>query len=186
MAEFRENLRRRARAFFKEEMWVPKSLDQLSTLSCDYLKEVSQETSEKLKTDFGIKNINELAQVDVDENREEIEQYGWDFTDFEKWVLAARIIARIAKAEVVKAKKVILIGLENAGKSAIRETIIHKYQSNEISFHRVIQTLQPTRGVERQVISIFNNKLHLWDMGGQKQYRESYLKERKNRRLSGK
>ena len=175
-AQFKEELMQKARMFLNEDSEPFENIEQLASLPCWYLREISKEVGEKLKSTMSINTIKELAQVDLDAREEDIEQAGF-ILDFEKWVITARIITRISTLEVSKAKNIVLVGLDNAGKSAIRETLIRKYKTDPKSFLQVIGSLSPTRGVERESLSIFNNELQLWDMGGQKGYRENYLEK---------
>ena len=70
--------------------------------------------------------------------------------------------------------KVLLTGLDKAGKSSFLLGIKRKYSE-------IIKTL-PTRGVIRSQEEIFeeqNSLISIWDLGGQKQYRERYLEQSK-------
>ncbi len=65
--------------------------------------------------------------------------------------------------------KVAIIGLANAGKSSIVKNVQKTYH--------IGQSLSPTKSVERSVFKIFGKNTVLWDYGGQKEYRNSYLKK---------
>ena len=70
--------------------------------------------------------------------------------------------------------KVLLTGLDKAGKSSFLMGIRRRYSE-------IIKAL-PTRGVERSEENIFeeqNSVISLWDLGGQKQYRERFLERSK-------
>lgn len=70
--------------------------------------------------------------------------------------------------------KVLLTGLDKAGKSSFLMGIRRRYSE-------IIKAL-PTRGVERSEENIFeeqNSVISLWDLGGQKQYRERFLEQSK-------
>ncbi|MFX1452285.1 MAG: ADP-ribosylation factor-like protein [Promethearchaeota archaeon] len=73
-------------------------------------------------------------------------------------------------------KKVVLIGLDNAGKTTILKTM-KKEQGN------AVYDLKPTKGVnieEFKTIEAFSTNetsVIIWDFGGQIQYRMSYLQE---------
>ncbi len=177
MNDAEEILLKKALMFLNEEVEQPTGIEDLLSLPCYYLEEISDEDSGKLKALMNINNIRELAEVDLDQQREKIIKNGWKYSEFEKWVLSARIIARIANYDVSSGKKIALLGLENAGKTAIREVILRKYKGTNSVFQKIIQKLQPTKGIERKVISVLDNDLQLWDMGGQESYRANYLRE---------
>jgi len=65
--------------------------------------------------------------------------------------------------------KVIIAGLDNAGKTSILTALDKKYD-----FHKDIISLTPTIRVEYQATEFLNNKIVFWDMGGQEQYRNLY------------
>jgi small GTP-binding protein len=70
--------------------------------------------------------------------------------------------------------KVLLTGLDKAGKSSFLLGIRRRYSE-------IIKAL-PTRGVERSEENIFeeqNSVISLWDLAGQKQYRERFLEQSK-------
>ncbi|MHA1792050.1 MAG: ADP-ribosylation factor-like protein [Promethearchaeota archaeon] len=64
-------------------------------------------------------------------------------------------------------KKLLVLGLDNAGKTTIVNLILDKV-INPIS-------IQPTKGVERHSISFLDQKIVIHDLGGQKKYRIHYL-----------
>lgn len=70
--------------------------------------------------------------------------------------------------------KVVLAGLDRAGKTSFLFGVKKKYSE-------IIKTL-PTKGVERSEETIFeeqNSQISVWDLGGQKKYREKYLEQSK-------
>ncbi|TFG08250.1 MAG: hypothetical protein EU539_02915 [Promethearchaeota archaeon] len=70
--------------------------------------------------------------------------------------------------------KIILVGLDRAGKSSFLLAVKKKYSE-------IIKTL-PTKGVARKEEKIFdeqNSYITIWDLGGQKKYREKYIEQSK-------
>ena len=70
--------------------------------------------------------------------------------------------------------KILLTGLDRAGKSSFFLGIQKKYSE-------IIKVL-PTKGVERTEENIFeeqNSQISIWDLGGQKKYREKFLEQSK-------
>jgi small GTP-binding protein len=68
--------------------------------------------------------------------------------------------------------KILLTGLDKAGKTSFLHGIRRKYSE-------IIKSL-PTKGVERSEEKVFeeqNTQISLWDLGGQKKYRERYLEQ---------
>jgi len=65
--------------------------------------------------------------------------------------------------------KIIVSGLDNAGKTSILTALDKKYD-----FHKDIVQLRPTIRVEYHKMNFLKNNTIFWDMGGQEQYREIY------------
>ena len=65
--------------------------------------------------------------------------------------------------------KVIIAGLDNAGKTSILTALDKKY-----NFHKDIIALKPTMRVEYQATEFLKNRVLFWDLGGQEQYRRLY------------
>jgi len=92
-----------------------------------------------------------------------------------KAIIISSIIANLTdEDEIIKksAQKVIVIGLDNAGKTAILNKFGGRLGINDLA------NLKPTKGVDRRYIETKNSSLDLyvWDFGGQAQYRSKYLK----------
>lgn len=64
-------------------------------------------------------------------------------------------------------KKILLLGLDNAGKTSIVNLVIKKI-SNVVS-------IAPTKGVNFSEAEIFGQKIVIHDLGGQKKYKKKYI-----------
>lgn len=96
--------------------------------------------------------------------------------DLQKAITLSSIMMNIKENEdfFKKARqKVIVVGLDNAGKTAILNKFGGKLGIESLA------SLTPTKGVDRRNIQMEDSdvELFIWDMGGQKQYREKYLKQ---------
>ncbi len=70
--------------------------------------------------------------------------------------------------------KILMTGLDRAGKTSFLHAVKKRYSE-------IIKTL-PTKGVARSEEKIFeeqNSTISVWDLGGQKTYREKFLEQRK-------
>ena len=65
--------------------------------------------------------------------------------------------------------KIIIAGLDNAGKTSILTALNKKY-----NFQKDIMSLTPTIRVEYQATEFLKNRVVFWDMGGQEKYRKIY------------
>jgi len=95
-------------------------------------------------------------------------------TKLKKSIIISDVIVRTAKKkEPLKKKetKIICVGLDNAGKTAILSTFGGRLGIQELS------KLKPTKKVKRRVIETKDLTLLIWDFGGQEMYRKMYLAE---------
>lgn len=67
--------------------------------------------------------------------------------------------------------KIALMGLDNAGKTSIVKVLSSEFKN--------ISNLSPTIGIERHYLELLDTKIMIWDYGGQKYYREQFLKSSK-------
>jgi len=68
--------------------------------------------------------------------------------------------------------KIIIAGLDNAGKTSILTALNKKY-----NFQKDIISLTPTIRVEYRATEFLKNRVVFWDMGGQEKYRKLYQKK---------
>lgn len=66
-------------------------------------------------------------------------------------------------------KKLLIMGLDKSGKTSVFLSL--KGIRNLMSFY----SINPTRGIKRERISVFGSEFHVWDFGGQEQFRKDYI-----------
>ncbi|NVM31361.1 MAG: 50S ribosome-binding GTPase [Candidatus Helarchaeota archaeon] len=64
--------------------------------------------------------------------------------------------------------KILLVGLDQAGKTSILNVLNEKYNQ--------MDNIKPTVGIERDEIKILGIPIRTWDLGGQEKFRKDYLK----------
>ncbi|MHA1671133.1 MAG: ADP-ribosylation factor-like protein [Promethearchaeota archaeon] len=110
---------------------------------------------------------------------EKIEELVEKYPDIEKNLKKAITVSSIIHSlredqENLKgdSQKVVVVGLDNAGKTAILNKFGGQLGINDLT------NLKPTKGVDRRYIKTETSDLDLfiWDMGGQEEYRSKYLK----------
>ncbi len=67
--------------------------------------------------------------------------------------------------------KIVISGLDNAGKSSFIIALRHKYD-----FYERVKKLKPTIKIDYSSFRFINYLISCWDMGGQSKYREIYVK----------
>ncbi|MHA1650874.1 MAG: ADP-ribosylation factor-like protein [Candidatus Helarchaeota archaeon] len=68
-------------------------------------------------------------------------------------------------------KKILIVGLDQAGKTSILNILQEKYNK--------MDNIKPTVGIERDEITVFGFPIVTWDLGGQEKFRKDYLKNSK-------
>ncbi len=126
------------------------SLIGIDTISANILKKSGVNT---------IKDLAELPDDKILENKEIPADI------LEKWIGIAKLIQEFISSSRFAQKKVLLIGLDNGGKTSILNVIQDKYS--------MVKNILPTRGVQREQLDFFGFGVVSWDLGGQIQYREN-------------
>ena len=145
--------------FFKRNVLI-NEIEEVLRFKPETLIGVDKISSDHLISE-GIINIDELAKQSVTslpEIKEILPQM------FQKWVKIAQVIQKNIKEQLRRHKKLLMIGLNNGGKSSILAVLQDKFS--------IIKSLLPTRGVKREKLDFFGYPIISWDLGGQVQYRE--------------
>lgn len=145
--------------FFKSSV-ILNELDEVLKFKPDTLIGIDQISSEKL-LENNVKNIEELAHLSL-ESLPIIKEIPNKVLI--KWVRIAQVLEKAIKEKIKTHKKILMIGLDNGGKTSILAVLQDKFS--------IIKSLLPTRGVKREKLDFFGYPILSWDLGGQVQYRE--------------
>ena len=145
--------------FFKRNVLI-NELEDVLRFKPDTLIGVDKISSDHLNNE-GVKSIEDLANLSVP-NLPEIKEILPNMLI--KWVKIAQVIQKNIKEQLKRHKKLLLIGLDNGGKTSILAVLQDKFS--------IIKSLLPTRGVKREKLDFFGYPIISWDLGGQVQYRE--------------
>ncbi len=145
--------------FFKSSVFI-NELDEALKFKPSSLIGIDQISSEKL-IEHNIKNIEALAKVPLD-NLPKISEIPINILT--KWVKIAKVLEKAIREKIKTHKKLLMIGLDNGGKTSILAVLQDKYS--------IIKSMMPTRGVKREKLDFFGYPILSWDLGGQVQYRE--------------
>ena len=145
--------------FFKSNVLI-NELEEVLRFKLDTLIGIDKISSDQLST-HGIKTINDLANLSV-ANLPEIKDVLPSM--LQKWIKIAQLIQKAVTEQLKRHKKILMIGLDAAGKTSILAVIQDKFS--------IIKSLLPTRGVKREKLDFFGYPIISWDLGGQVQYRE--------------
>ncbi len=145
--------------FFKRNVLI-NELEEVLRFKLDSLIGVDKISSDHLVNE-GIKTIDDLANLSVS-NLPEIKEILPNM--LLKWVKIAKVIQKNVQEQLRRHKKILMIGLDSAGKTSILAVVQDKFS--------IIKSLLPTRGVKREKLDFFGYPIVSWDLGGQVQYRE--------------
>jgi small GTP-binding protein len=145
--------------FFKRNVLI-NELEEVLRFKPETLIGIDKISSEHL-IEADIKTIDDLANLSVS-NLPEIKEILPNV--LMKWVKIAQVIQRNVQEQLRRHKKILMIGLDAAGKTSILAVIQDKFS--------IIKSLLPTRGVKREKLDFFGYPVISWDLGGQVQYRE--------------
>ena len=177
-----------------------KTIDEILNLPISTYKFIEEALSKDLEENFNLTTIGELAKLDKDkpfenlleldkiedpkeisEKKEELEskiqELKSNYPTFEKVLKKAITISSIiksAKKESIEEKKtgqkIIVVGLDNAGKTAILTKFGGRLGIGDLA------SIKPTKGVARKHIKTCTIDLFIWDFGGQEALRKKYFK----------
>lgn len=174
------------------------TIDDILQLPINFYKFLEKDDIEILKNRFKVFNIEEAAKLNKDnpfeklidlkkkkdpakikELQKEISEIKKEHPDLEnnlkKAITISSLIVSIKEETIEidkRLQKVVVVGLDNAGKTAVLSSFGKKLGIRDL---KDIASLKPTVGVKRKVIESSNLELFVWDMGGQEQYRDKYL-----------
>jgi len=178
------------------------SIDKILALPIHSFKFINKTQGQVLEEFFNIKSIDDASQLDKDttvknllnekkkskKGKEEELKKDLDkqitiikrFPDLDEKLNKIITISSLIKnfkedKEAPKGalQKVIVVGLDNAGKTAILSRFGRRLGIKDLS------SLEPTKGVNRLTFDTDTKKktqILIWDFGGQEQYREDYIK----------
>ena len=142
--------------------------DSVLNLPVTAIKGCTEELSKALE-EKGYKNIGDLIKI---KKLEDVmgKKSGLSIEIIEKMVTAARIIDDFVNGKKTTDKKIVVVGLDNAGKTSIIQTLLDPKSDKKDA--------KPTQGLAYENVDVFGYDLSVWDFGGQESYREQYLTDK--------
>jgi GTP-binding protein EngB required for normal cell division len=143
--------------------------EEIQNLPIEHIKGMFVEVAKKLRNIADLKIISDLANKIVPQDKIQVLKLSnISENDLEKWQSLGTYIVEVVqgKVEPTEKKKILLAGLENAGKTAILNILTKRFN---------ISNLQPTKNVDVAQLTSKNVTFSLWDMGGQEEYRKIYV-----------
>ena len=153
------------------------TINEILVLPPTNLKGISPEKAEVLEQFFQIETIEDLALKTIDSKGIEIlQKNNISKEDWANWRQAAKLIYDAPSESIERhaIQKVLVIGLDNAGKTSVINIL-----QRDLGLDTLLN-IKPTRGILREMVELQSLKMSLWDLSGQKQYREQFTVEEKN------
>ncbi|MFX1450593.1 MAG: ADP-ribosylation factor-like protein [Promethearchaeota archaeon] len=151
---------------------IPESittLEKLATLDLIHFKSIDVKVATTLKNVLHVETIEALAMKEItDEEFVMLKMLGVPEYDLNLWKFLCKIIFE-GKLEKVGSSKTLIVGLDNAGKTAILHAIQNKLDL------QTFEKLSPTLGVDREIVQKYGMDHIILDMGGQETYRKQYI-----------
>lgn len=140
-------------------------------LDLTYFKGVNNKAAFTLYNVLKTRKIEDFVKMDIDDSKFlTLKVLGVDPYDVNVWMFISRMISEGKIGEFLGPKKISIVGLDNAGKTAIFRIIQDKLKLD------IFNQLPPTIGANQE---IFDDKKGLKyvmvDMGGQEIYRKEYI-----------
>jgi len=163
----------------KGEKIALETISDLKILPLNAYNFIDNDEAKYLEEYLEISNVSDASKLKHLKNKDEfkkkinslIKKYPKLEKKLSKAITISSIISNI-KDEIFERRnqKIVVVGLDNAGKTAIITKFGGKLGIKDLA------SLKPTKGVRRKVVESEDLELMIWDMGGQKEYREKYLK----------
>ncbi|TFG05649.1 MAG: hypothetical protein EU536_01290 [Promethearchaeota archaeon] len=150
----------------------PKDLKEVVNLPLSVFRDVTQEEYTLISGLLKVETIKDLANTsykDIVNNLILLREGGLPKEKMELIITAAKYIVKAIDYKPVEGQKIVVVGLDNAGKTALLNAI-----KKEVGLANV-SSLKPTQGVVRSTIYIKEQELYISELGGQERYRKLYL-----------
>ena len=168
-----------------------KTIESVLKLPISAFKFLKENDVENIQKMFKISKIKDFTKLDQenplkelyesDETKSFVEDILKAKPELEELIKKAIIISVLI--ELIKQKsipiekekqKVVVLGFDNAGKTAIISKIGGRLGIDDLA------NLKPTKNIDFQTIETPNMELSIWDFGGQKQYRSTHISMERN------
>ncbi|MHA1651386.1 MAG: ADP-ribosylation factor-like protein [Candidatus Helarchaeota archaeon] len=143
--------------------------EKILNLPIKHIKGLSPEFATKLEKTLGLKRIKDFTNKFISQEKLTLlNVLNITEDEIDKWISVGTYIVKLIRGEVApgEKKKILLAGLENAGKTAILNILTKRFK---------IADLKPTKNVEVAPLTTKTVTFNIWDMGGQEDYRKIYL-----------
>ncbi|MHA1799842.1 MAG: ADP-ribosylation factor-like protein [Candidatus Helarchaeota archaeon] len=145
-------------------------IKDIVSLPLSKIKGITNEIEKILKETLKVSTIEELAKRKIKKKElVDLELRGIKEQRLSNWLFISKMISENRMEDFLGPKKIALMGLNNAGKTAILHVLKNNVNLN------IFKKLKPTKGINRESMEYQGLDCVIWDMGGQENYRKQYL-----------
>ncbi len=146
------------------------TLNEISKLDLIHVKGIDVKIATTLKNVLHVMTIEEMARREVNDSEYlMLKSLGISEFDLNIWSFFSKMISEAKISKYLGPSKTLIVGLDNAGKTAILNAIQNKLNVN------IFSKLAPTVGANREIIERYGMQHVILDMGGQEAYRKQYI-----------
>ncbi len=153
----------------------PASIKDIPNLLIHDFRDLSVEEASVVGELLKVKTIKDLAKITYNQVLDRIalltEAAQIPKTKIEQLITAAKYIVKAADHKPIEGKKVVIAGLDNAGKTALLKSI-----GKEVGFTQ-LSTLKPTKGANRGEMFLSDQDILIIELGGQEEFRKFYIEQ---------
>ncbi|MHA1649661.1 MAG: ADP-ribosylation factor-like protein [Candidatus Helarchaeota archaeon] len=151
---------------------VPENIKDIPNLPLHDFRDLSVNEAELITELLKVKTIKDLSKVTYSQimNRSALLKEVIPLQKLELLITAAKYIVKAAEYKPAEGRqKVVVAGLDNAGKTALLNTIKKEVGFSELS------SLKPTKGACRDEVFLADQEILLIELGGQEEFRKFYI-----------
>jgi len=157
----------------RDALIIPRKIETLKAildLDLTHIRGIDFETATVLRKVLKAHTIRDLSKSKINEEQFlMLKLLGISPSDLNIWLFISKTLKKGKIEEIFGPKKISLVGLDNAGKTAILHVLQNKLNVD------IFSKLKPTFGVNREIVEKFGFTYNILDMGGQARYRSDYI-----------
>ena len=153
---------------------MPEKVKDIQNLSIHHFRDLTTNESELICNVFKVKTIKDFANLSYEtvlQNMAFLRKEKITKKKLELLISAARFIVEAGDYKPSEEKKIVLVGLANAGKTALLKVM----KQELVGAVEGLSLLKPTLGLQRNDVVIKDQKFSIFELGGQEVYRKAYI-----------
>lgn len=153
---------------------IPAEIKNMPNLMIHDFRDLSVNEAELLGELLNVKTIKDLSKITYEQliNRISLIKKVIPQETLELLITASKYIVKAAEYKPAEGlQKVVVAGLDNAGKTALLNTIKKEVGFSELS------SLKPTKGANRDDVFLADQHILLVELGGQEEFRKFYIEK---------